>query len=146
MKCHQSCNCDKIVSGEKKFLIVRKLKKVLSHFVNLLIRQLLKRQSNIFDRMLHIIIWYKRKLMKWQVDEMTSWWKDKLMKWQVDEMTTWWNDMLMKCLVDEMTSWRNDKSMKWKVFKMKSWWNERILKLRVCGKKSFWALTQLQQE
>ncbi len=55
------------------------------------------------------INWWNDKLMKWQVDEMTSWWNDKLMKWQVDEMTSWWNDKLIKWQVDEMTSWQNSK-------------------------------------
>jgi hypothetical protein len=30
------------------------------------------------------------KLMKCQVDEMSSWWNVKLMKCQVDEMSSWW--------------------------------------------------------
>jgi hypothetical protein len=58
------------------------------------------------------MVWQKVKLMKCQVDEMSSWWNVKLMKCQVDEMSSWWNVKLTKCQVDEMSSWRNVKLMK----------------------------------
>ncbi len=51
--------------------------------------------------------------MKWQVDEkniiasgVAGLWKSKLMKCQVDEMSSWW----------KMSSWWNDKLMKKQVY------------------------------
>ncbi len=80
---------------------------------------------------------------------MTSWWNDKLMKWQVDEMTSLMkkkveiNDKLIKyylikcsvditrCQVDEMVSWTNAKCINWYFCEMASWWTVKLKKLKV---------------
>jgi len=54
------------------------------------------------------------KLMKWQVEELTSWRNDKLMKWQVDEITHWQNGKLKKLHIDKIadkirTKWHVEK-------------------------------------
>jgi hypothetical protein len=43
-----------------------------------------------------------------KVDEMKYLWNYKLMKWQVDGLTSWWNEKLIKWKVDKMTSRQND--------------------------------------
>jgi hypothetical protein len=71
------------------------------------------------------------KLMKCQVDEMSSWWDVKLMRYQVDEVSSWWSFKLMKCQVDEMSSWWNVKLMRCEVDEMWSWWSFKLMKCQV---------------
>jgi hypothetical protein len=55
--------------------------------------------------------WKIGELMEHQVDEMVIWWKGKLVKWQIDQnvkltkIASWQNSKLTKLHVDEIASW-----------------------------------------